>query len=308
MSVVAQSDQAGENDGVYKAIIKYIAHLGRRAKRKLIVMYTQWREKKNAAKKACALMEEAMMQQEEVEKQIQMERDSESKPNNDNVKKGPKKQKKKKRKKRRKIRKVDEPPSLSEITSVGTTVVRKQSLPLPPNASHLMAMRRMSCLSPMINISSPVPPKASPELSEIESPYPFRPSAQTISSESVFIHPTPSVFSPPRNRSRESSASYYTAIEEPTGILPTNNHRRDTQENPVGLPPPIVWDNASGSYLVLQTKAMAPRGLNRLDSSKTTTSDNNKVGNKRFRKSLKNDENSDKERDSDSKDKVSKLH
>lgn len=42
MCVSATSDQAGQpsgDDGIYAAIVKYIAHLGRRAKRKLLLLY-----------------------------------------------------------------------------------------------------------------------------------------------------------------------------------------------------------------------------------------------------------------------------
>lgn len=313
--ILAQSDQAGENDGVYKAFIKYIAHLGRRAKRKIIVVYHQWNEKRNAAKKAAALMEEAMMQQQDVDKQIQlqnqMERDGFIEQKQQTQKTHPPKKKHKKRRKRRRRRPIrelieDEHQNLSEMTSVATTV-RKQSLPLPPMKESHKIERRMSCLSPMfnVNLNSPVPPKASPEISEIDSQDPFRPSApKTVSSESVFIHPTPSIFSPPRNRSRESSISYYTAVEEPSLALASSNHRRDTRDSS-SAPPPIIWDNAAGTYLVLQKKGHTFRGQNRLDSSKTTTSDNNKVVGKNFGRSAKKfDKEEDDHDDLDSKDQV----
>jgi len=41
----ADSDQAGD-DSVYRALIKYIAHLVRKAKRKCLVYYHQWRERR----------------------------------------------------------------------------------------------------------------------------------------------------------------------------------------------------------------------------------------------------------------------
>ncbi|KRX79673.1 Voltage-dependent T-type calcium channel subunit alpha-1G [Trichinella sp. T6] len=45
-STLTTIDQQSDSDGVYRAIVKYIAHLGRRAKRKAIRYYREWKKRR----------------------------------------------------------------------------------------------------------------------------------------------------------------------------------------------------------------------------------------------------------------------
>ncbi|KRZ31326.1 Voltage-dependent T-type calcium channel subunit alpha-1H [Trichinella pseudospiralis] len=45
-STLTTLDQQSDSDGVYRAIVKYIAHLGRRAKRKAIRYYREWKKRR----------------------------------------------------------------------------------------------------------------------------------------------------------------------------------------------------------------------------------------------------------------------
>uniref|UniRef100_A0A915JE13 Uncharacterized protein n=1 Tax=Romanomermis culicivorax TaxID=13658 RepID=A0A915JE13_ROMCU len=49
LKILADSDQVG-NDSVYRALIKYIGHLARKAKRKFMVYYHRWRERREEMK------------------------------------------------------------------------------------------------------------------------------------------------------------------------------------------------------------------------------------------------------------------
>lgn len=267
-SLSATSDQPQEGDGVYKALIRYVAHLGRRAKRKAVVSYHQWRERRAAAK--AAALENAQFTEEhqmaittsggaskeggDTQGDERVRRRPSSAVKSEGGESG--KKKRKRRKKRREL--MERRQSRSQSIRDG-----RQHPPgfdgthfqVVVNPDRQITLHRRYSLAPE-QASYTSPPKASPEMSEVDSQRTRASVSSTMagtspmtvaiahrSLEAVYpshLHPS---FSPPlphgahQHPSRESSISYYTAVDDPSSAgaavffanhpSPYNRHHRN---------------------------------------------------------------------------------